>query len=86
MKVKTTVVSLVLCFVVVRLCSAQDMNIGKWKLNEAKSKISQGAPKNTTIVYEAAGETSKSQLMVSAATESQRTMSGRESTTVRTTP
>jgi hypothetical protein len=30
--------------------------MGTWKLNEAKSKISHGAPKNTMVVYEAAGE------------------------------
>jgi len=30
--------------------------MGTWKLNEAKSKIGPGAPKNTTVVYEAAGD------------------------------
>jgi hypothetical protein len=30
--------------------------MGTWKLNEAKSKISPGATKNTTVVYEAAGD------------------------------
>ena len=29
---------------------------GTWKLNEAKSKIAAGAPKFTTVVYEAAGD------------------------------
>jgi hypothetical protein len=29
--------------------------MGTWKLNEAKSKIAPGAPKNTMVVYEAAG-------------------------------
>ena len=32
------------------------MNIGTWKLNEAKSKIPAGSPKNHTVVYEAAGD------------------------------
>ncbi|MGA9392221.1 MAG: hypothetical protein WBV69_17470, partial [Candidatus Sulfotelmatobacter sp.] len=30
--------------------------MGTWKLNEAKSKLSPGAPKNNTVVYEAAGD------------------------------
>jgi hypothetical protein len=35
---------------------AADPNMGTWKLNEAKSKIGAGAPKNNTVVYEAAGD------------------------------
>ena len=38
------------------VCFASDPNLGTWKLNEAKSKIAAGAPKNTTVVYEAAGD------------------------------
>jgi ribosomal protein L21E len=30
--------------------------MGTWKLNEAKSKIGAGSPKNTTVVYEATGD------------------------------
>jgi hypothetical protein len=30
--------------------------MGTWKLNEAKSTIPAGAPKNTQVVYEAAGK------------------------------
>jgi hypothetical protein len=37
---------------------AQNPNIGTWKLNEAKSKL-QAGPKNTTVVYEAAGDSMK---------------------------
>jgi hypothetical protein len=33
--------------------------MGTWKLNEAKSKIGAGSPKNTTVVYEAAGDSVK---------------------------
>jgi hypothetical protein len=33
--------------------------MGTWKLNEAKSKIPPMAPKNTTVVYEAAGDNVK---------------------------
>src|SRR5512138_25516 len=35
---------------------AADPNMGTWKLNEAKSKISPGSPKNNTVVYESAGD------------------------------
>jgi hypothetical protein len=38
---------------VVTQLSAQDPNIGTWKLNEAKSKISPGAPMNKTVAYDA---------------------------------
>jgi hypothetical protein len=33
--------------------------MGTWKLNEAKSKIAAGAPKNITVVYVAAGDSIK---------------------------
>jgi FlaG/FlaF family flagellin (archaellin) len=33
--------------------------MGTWKLNEAKSKFAPGAPKNHTVVYEAAGDNVK---------------------------
>jgi len=35
---------------------AADANIGTWKLNEAKSKLSPGGTKNTMVVYTAAGD------------------------------
>ena len=38
------------------VCLADNPNMGTWKLNEAKSKLSPGAPKNHTVVYEAAGD------------------------------
>jgi hypothetical protein len=41
------------------LCFAENPNMGTWKLNEAKSKIVAGTPKNTTVVYEAAGDSVK---------------------------
>jgi hypothetical protein len=59
MKVRTVVLTLVLCFVGVAVCFADDANMGTWKLNEAQSKFAPGAPKNTTVVYEAAGENVK---------------------------
>jgi len=33
--------------------------MGTWKLNEAKSKLPAGAPKNTMVVYETAGDNVK---------------------------
>lgn len=59
MKARATVLTLVLCFVGVALCIAADGFMGTWKLNEAKSKIGPGAPKNTTVVYEAVGDSVK---------------------------
>jgi hypothetical protein len=38
---------------------AADANEGTWKLNEAKSKISAGATKNTSVVYTADGDNYK---------------------------
>ncbi len=40
-------------------CFAADPNVGTWKLNQAKSKIVSGAPKNDTVVYEAEGDQMK---------------------------
>jgi hypothetical protein len=36
--------------------AADDPNLGTWKLNEAKSKINAGSPKNTMVVYAAVGD------------------------------
>jgi endonuclease YncB( thermonuclease family) len=54
MKTKPTLLTLALCFVTA-LAFASPM-MGTWKLNEAKSTIPAGAPKNTTVVYTAAGD------------------------------
>src|SRR5258705_3388356 len=59
MKARATVLTLALCFVGVAVCFAAAAFMGTWKLNEAKSKIGAGAPKNTTVVYEAAGDSVK---------------------------
>ena len=59
MKVRTIVLTLALCFVGVAVCFAADPQMGTWKLNEAKSKIGPGMPKNNTVVYEAAGDNVK---------------------------
>jgi len=45
-----------LSLVVAPMCFAQNLNMGTLKLNEAKSKIPAGSPKNHTVVYEAVGD------------------------------
>src|ERR1700674_1762722 len=59
MKTRTILLTLLLCFVGATVCFAADVFIGTWKLNEAKSKMPAGSPKNTTVVYEAAGDNVK---------------------------
>ena len=59
MKARATLLTLVLCFVGAAVCFAADAFIGTWKLNEAKSKIGPGAAKNSTVVYETAGDSVK---------------------------
>ena len=59
MKARTRVLTLALCFLAGAVCFASDVQMGTWKLNEAKSKIAAGAPKNNTVVYEAAGDSIK---------------------------
>src|SRR6058998_1448047 len=56
MKIKAIVFTLAVFFASAVMCAAQNPNMGTWKLNEAKSKFSKGATKNTNVVYEAAGD------------------------------
>jgi hypothetical protein len=56
---KTALLVLALCFAGATASLAADPNMGTWKLNEAKSKIPAGAPKNHTVVYTAAGDNTK---------------------------
>lgn len=58
MKAKRMTLTLALCVVAGALCFAS-VQMGTWKLNEAKSKFAPGAPKNHTVVYEAAGDNVK---------------------------
>lgn len=59
MKARNFMLTLALCFAGATVCLAQSAQMGTWKLNEAKSQIPAGAMKNTTVVYEAAGESVK---------------------------
>ena len=56
MKTKILGLILPLFIAVVAFSFADSPQMGTWKLNEAKSKIPAGAPKNNTVVYEAAGD------------------------------
>jgi hypothetical protein len=60
MKTKVCFLTFAVLFAAAAIClAAEDVQMGTWKLNEAKSKIGPGAPKNTTVVYEAAGDSVK---------------------------
>lgn len=57
MKTKTIGLTFILSLAAGALClAADDAMMGTWKLNEAKSKIAPGAPKNHTVTYAAAGD------------------------------
>ena len=58
MKTRTIGLSLALCLAGGAVCFASPQ-MGTWKLNEAKSKLSPEAPKNNTVVYAAAGDNVK---------------------------
>jgi hypothetical protein len=51
MKIKTIGLTLALCFLAAAACLAADPQMGTWKLNETKSKITPGTLKNTNVVY-----------------------------------
>lgn len=59
MKARAILLALAVCFVGAAVCYADDAQMGTWKLSEAKSKLAPGTPKNTTVVYEAAGDNVK---------------------------
>jgi hypothetical protein len=53
------VLTLAALFAVAAACFAADLNMGTWKLNEAKSKIAPGAVKNNLVVIAAVGDSVK---------------------------
>ena len=55
MKTRSTVLTLIVLFVGLVMCFAANASLGTWKLNQAKSKLSPGLPKNLTVTYEAVG-------------------------------
>ena len=56
MKLKAIMLAVALFFFGIAPGFAENPHMGKWKLNAAKSDLGPGAPKNTTVVYEAAGD------------------------------
>ncbi len=62
MKTRTAVLTFLMLFVGLTVCFAANPHLGTWKLNEAKSKFSPGAPKNLTVSYEAVGDNIKATL------------------------
>ena len=55
LKTRTVVLSVLTLVVGVTICfAAANPTLGSWKLNEAKSKLIPGMPKNLTVVYAAA--------------------------------
>jgi hypothetical protein len=60
MRTRAVMLILALCFISAAASYAADEAfMGTWKLNEAKSKFSAGAPKNNTVVYEPSGDSVK---------------------------
>ena len=59
MKTRTILGSLLAFFAGLSLCLAADVQTGKWKLNEAKSKFNPGTGKNLMVVYAVAGDSMK---------------------------
>jgi len=51
MKIRMIGLTLAFCFLGSAVCLAADPQMGTWKLNEAKSKITPGTLKNTQVVY-----------------------------------
>lgn len=56
MKPRMILLTLAFCLVGTLACFASDPNLGTWKLDESKSKIPAGAPKNQNVVYTATGK------------------------------
>jgi hypothetical protein len=60
MRTKILGLTLAFCFLAGTGCfAATDPQMGTWKLNEAKSKIRPGSPKNSKVVYSGSGDVVK---------------------------
>ncbi len=55
MKTRTIVLPLALYLIGATMCFAQSPFMGTWKLDEAKSTLAAGMPKNNTVIYETEG-------------------------------
>ena len=59
MKLKALLLGVFFCLMAATGSLADDGFIGTWKLNEAKSKFAPGPTRNSTVVYEASGDSVK---------------------------
>jgi len=59
MKGKAILAVLAMCLATAAISFADDAFSGTWKLNEAKSKLSPGMNKNTTVTYAVSGDNVK---------------------------
>ena len=59
MRTRTILASLVAFFAGLAISLAADVNMGTWKVNDAKSKFGAGAAKAMTVVYEVSGDSVK---------------------------
>jgi hypothetical protein len=59
MRTRTILLTLGVCYVGAAAALAADANVGTWKLNSAKSKLTPGTPKNDTVIVEVAGDNMK---------------------------
>ena len=56
MRIRTVLATVGALVAATAVSASDDAFMGTWKLNEAKSKIGEGAPRVTTVVYEPAGD------------------------------
>jgi|SRR6187551_44127 hypothetical protein len=60
MRKRAVILNLAVCFAAAAVCfAAPNPLMGKWKLNESKSKLSADGPKNHTVTYSPAGDSVK---------------------------
>lgn len=59
MKIRTSLLVLAFCSLAVFCFAASNAAMGTWKLDESKSKMGAGSTKNSTVVYETAGDSVK---------------------------
>ncbi len=59
MKTRLMLMAMVFCLFAASAGFAEEVNVGSWKLNEAKSKIPAGVGKNTSVVYTQDGDNLK---------------------------
>ena len=56
MRIRTVLATVGALLTATAVSASDDAFMGTWKLNEAKSKIGEGSPKVSTVVYEPAGD------------------------------